>query len=71
MSTSSAVAAALEQLARSLTTNFASSVATQSEDQLKAPVKGSLEAASPRRVVARSGAQVAGLGGRPTLALSV
>jgi hypothetical protein len=70
MSTSP-VAAALEHLARSLTANFASSVAAQPEDQLKAPVKGLLEAASARQMVARSEAQVAGLGGRPDFGVEV
>jgi len=55
MLTSSTFAAVLADLARSLTASFASSVPAQPEDQLKMPVKSLLEAASPRRVVARSG----------------
>jgi hypothetical protein len=55
MSASPTFAELLGNLARSLTASFASSVAAQPEDQLKMPVKALLEAASPRRVVARSG----------------
>ncbi len=61
----------LTDFTRSLTANFSSSVAAQPEDQLKAPVKGLLEAASTRRTVARSEAQVAGLGGRPDFGVAV
>lgn len=56
---------------RSLRANFASSVAAQPEDQLKAPVKALLEAAASRRTVARSEAQVRGLGGRPDFGVEV
>ena len=64
-------AALLSDFARSLTANFSSSVAAQPEDQLKAPVKALLEATLARPVVARSEAQVAGLGGRPDFGVAV
>ena len=64
-------AARLADFARSLTANFSSSVAAQPEDQLKAPVKGLLETTLARRIVARTEAQVAGLGGRPDFGVAV
>lgn len=64
-------AARLVAFARSLTANFTSSVVAQPEDQLKAPVKGLLEATLSRPIVARSEAQVAGLGGRPDFGVAV
>ena len=65
MTTRPTFATALAELARSLSANFASTVPAQPEDQLKAPVKALLETTLTRRTVARSEAQVAGLGGRP------
>lgn len=46
-------------------------MAAQPEDQLKAPVKRLLEATLSRTTVARSEAQVAGLGGRPDFGVAV
>lgn len=73
MSSSTLFAASLAQFADALQASFASSVAAQSEDQLKTPVKNLLESSilSNRQVIARSEAQVEGLGGRPDFGLDV
>ena len=66
-------AASLAQFADALRASFASSVAAQREDQLKTPVKNLLESPilSNKKVIARSEAQVEGLGGRPDFGLDV
>ena len=66
-------AASLARFADALQASFASSVAAQSEDQLKSPVKTLLESPvlSNKKVIARSEAQVEGLGGRPDFGLDV
>ncbi len=70
---SSAFTEALNNFAKNLKTSFASSVAAQSEDQLKSPTQTLLQrgAGLNRRVVAKTEAQVQGLGGRPDIGVDV
>ena len=73
MPSSDPFAASLAKFADALKASFASSVAAQPEDQLKTPVKNLLETSllGDKKVIARSEAQVEGLGGRPDFGLDV
>jgi hypothetical protein len=64
---------ALKTFAKSLKASFASSVRAQPEDQLKSPTQNLLQtgAGLSRRVVAKTEAQVSGLGGRPDIGVDV
>jgi hypothetical protein len=63
----------IRQFSASITANFASSISAWSEDQLKTPTVNLLQSGSliAHRVIARTEAQVEGLGGRPDLGIDV